>query len=209
MSSHSSSKASPVLWTSDLNPAGFFHERVVAAQERQHVKLSENVEHYLVTLLCDYVRTRSDVAQDEDCLALILKRALESPYGEQVMLFKHLGDTALYFSGFFQEYFNRKCFDVKYYVSMGESAYGQLATLMSRRSQAASRMGDLYGEMSRSFSQAVDILLDVSENTGGMREERETLSIYDAWLSTESRKLERDLHARGINPVRVKKRTLQ
>jgi tRNA(Ile)-lysidine synthase len=63
-------------------------------------------------------------------LALILKKALESPPAERVALYKKIADTSLYFSGFFQEYFNKKSFDIKYYVTMGESAYQELAHLL-------------------------------------------------------------------------------
>jgi hypothetical protein len=63
--------------------------------------------------------------------------------------------------------------------------------------------------MANSFETAVDILTDVSENTAGFESERSTLSLYDAWLSTTSKKLARDLNKRGINPVRVSKKAVQ
>lgn len=196
------------LWTSDVNPVSFFREKVLEAQARQNVQLTENVEFYIVNLLCDMVSAGTS-KQVDDCLALILKKALESPRGEQVLLYKRLGDTALYFSGFFQEYFNNKCFDVSYYVMMGESAYGQLSTLMRKKSTYESTMSKIYGEMSTNFAQAVDILTDVSEQTNHTSPSRTTLGLYDAWLSTASQKLERDLRKRGINPVKVSKKTLQ
>lgn len=208
--SRTASNTAQTLWTEDVNPTSFFHERVVEAQERQKLKLSENVEFYLVNLLCEFVRPRQETltSQDGDCLALILKRALESPHGEQVLLFRRLGDTALYFSGFFQESFNNKCFDVSYYISMGENAYGQLSSLMRKKSSYESTMSEIYKDMSRNFGKAVDVLMDVSEHTAGQSaaEKRNTLSIYDAWLSTASAKLERDLLARGIHPVKVSRK---
>jgi len=196
------------LWTTDLSPQAFFHEKVQEAQSRQGIALTENVEFYIVNLLCDYVRVDNQKMSD-DCLALILKKALESPSGEQIFLYKKLADTALYFSGFFQEYFNRKCFDVSYYVMMGEGAYEQLSNLMRKRTASESAMSEIYGEMASSFGTAVDILTDVSENTTGFESQRSTLSIYDAWLSTTSRKLARDLNKRGIHPVRVSKKAVQ
>jgi hypothetical protein len=145
----------------------------------------------------------------DECLALILKKALESPRGEQIFLYKKLADTALYFSGFFQEYFNRKCFDIKYYVTMGEGAYEQLAHLMKKRTASEAAMSEIYGEMASSFGTAVDIITDVSESTAGFESHRSTLSLYDAWLSTSSKKLARDLNKRGVNPVRVSKKAVQ
>lgn len=203
--SRSSNSAAQVLWTDNISPAGFFHEKVLEAQERQNVKLTENVEFYIVNLLCEFVTLNK--SDDEDCLALILKKALESPHGEQVLLFKRLGDTALYFSGFFQEYFNRKCFDVSYYMTMGENAYGQLASLMRRK--ATGNVAEVYDEMSKGFSRAVDILLDVSEHTAQAENPRDTLSIYDAWLGTASQKLEKDLRKRGVYPIKSSKKMMQ
>lgn len=181
---------------------------MVEAQSRQGVQLTENVEFYIVNLLCEYLRVDESGLNDE-CLALILKRALESPRGEQIFLYKKLADTALYFSGFFQEYFNRKCFDIKYYVMMGEGAYEQLASLMKKRSSPEAALGEIYEEMASSFGTAVDIITDVSENTTGLENTRSTLSIYDAWLSTSSKKLAKDLNKRGINPIMVSKKAVQ
>jgi hypothetical protein len=200
--------AQTALWTTDLSPQAFFHEKVKEAQSRQGIMLSENVEFYIVNLLCDYVRV-DEARISDDCLALILKKALESPTGEQIFLYKRLADTALYFSGFFQEYFNRKCFDISYYVMMGEGAYGQLSQLMRKKTGSESALGEIYGEMASSFGTAVDILTDVSESTTGFESQRSTLSLYDAWLSTTSRKLAGDLRKRGINPVRVSKKAVQ
>lgn len=203
--SRSSNGNAVQLWTTDISAQGFFHEKVVEAQQRQNVKLSENVEFYIVNLLCEFVNL-NDTGED-DCLALILKKALESPTGEQIMLYKRLGDTALYFSGFFQEYFNRKCFNVSYYINMGESAYSQLSHLMRRKQ--TTNVATMYAEMSKEFSRAVDILLDVSEHTANQDETRNTLSIYDAWLHTASEKLEKDLRKRGILPIRPKNKLMQ
>lgn len=204
----SSNSSHSNIWTTDINPQAFFREKVLDAQTRQGIQLSENVEFYIVNLLCDYLRADDNKMSDE-CLALILKKALESSHGEQIFLYKKIGDTALYFSGFFQEYFNRKCFDIKYYVMMGEGAYEQLSNLMRKRNASEAAMSEIYGEMASSFGTAVDILTDVSENTTGFETHRTTLSLYDAWLSTSSRKLARDLNKRGVTPIHVSKKAVQ
>lgn len=206
-----SQDTSPIqLWTEDGSQS-FFHEKVVDAQRRQKLQLSENVEFYLVKLLCEFVRVNdAEASTDADCLALILKKALESSSSEQLLLYRRLGDTALYFSGFFQEYFNNKSFDIRYYMTMGESAYGQLSNLMRRKSTFDATMSKIYGELSQDFTRAVDILLDVSEQTHHSKSlERTTLSVYDAWLDTASQKLEQELRNRGVQPVRVKKKFVQ
>ncbi len=196
------------LWMTGVNPTQFFHEMVVEAQERQRLKLTENVEFYIVNLLCGYLKV-SDSEETEDCLALLLKKALESSFVEKVALYKKLADTALYFSGFFQEYFNRKSFDIKYYVNMGESAYNELSNLLKGKNTYQATMSNIYYEMSKNFTVAVDILLDISEKTSNQGNERSILSIYDAWLNTESNKLEKELYSRGVNPIKVSTRKVQ
>jgi hypothetical protein len=193
------------LWMTEVNPTQFFHEMVVEAQERQRLKLTENVEFYIVNLLCGYLRA-SDKDNNEDCLALILKKALESSRSEKIALYKKLADTALYFSGFFQEYFNRKSFDIRYYVTMGESAYNELSNLLKGKNTYQETMSTIYYEMSKNFTVAVDILLDISEQTTNQNNERTILSLYDAWLNTASPKLEKELFHRGVNPIKVSTR---
>ena len=193
------------LWMTEVNPTQFFHEMVVEAQERQRLKLTENVEFYIVNLLCGYLRA-SDSDSNEDCLALILKKALESSHSEKIALYKKLADTALYFSGFFQEYFNRKSFDIRYYVTMGESAYNELSNLLKGKNTYQETMSTIYYEMSKNFTVAVDILLDISEQTTNQNNERTIVSLYDAWLNTASPKLEKELFHRGVNPIKVSTR---
>lgn len=193
---------SPLIWTTEVNPQHFFREKVLEAQKKQNVKLTENVEFYIVNLLCEYVRS-AEIIDSYDCLAFILKKALESPFQERVVLYKKLADTALYFSGYFQEYFTNKMFDIKYYISMGESAYGELSCLMRRKSTYSLTMSQIYKEMSIHFLHAVDVLLYISEQTHQSKSKRSTLSIYDAWMNTDSPHLEKELFERGINPVKI------
>lgn len=196
-------KLEPLLME-DSDPVAFFHQRVVDAQERTRVELSEDIEFYLVNLLKEFVY--GDPGCGNEALALVLARAMESGYGEKVLLFKRLGDTALFFSGFLQEYFARKSFDIGYYIAMGEHAYGHLADLMHRKGTYEKTMSGVYRGLSGNFLQAVEVLLDVSEHTTGQKMEmRSTLSLYESWLSTASESLERELRSRGIAPVRVRK----
>jgi len=202
-----STKACPIL-SDETSPFHFFYERVQQAQERQNIKLNENVEFYVVNLLADYCKPMA-VASDE-CLALLLKKALESDREQQAFLFKQMGDTALYYSGFFQEFFNRKSFDLKYYVSMGKTAYGHLSHLMKKSPAKETSLGAMFRDMSHHFSQAVDIVLDVAEHTSqGQETHRDTLSIYEAWLNTASLQLEKKLYERGLTPVPMSKKIMQ
>lgn len=198
-------------WGDELSPSHFFRERVLEAQSRQQVKLPDNVEFYLVTLLCDFVKAKDESIPDSDCLALVMKRALEGSYGEKIVLYKHIGDTALYTSGFFSDSFSRKTYDMKYYAMMGEGAYSQLASLMRGATTFGKTMSTIYAEVADHFFPAVEVLMDISEQTTGQSESAHfnALHVYSQWLTTESKKLGRDLLREGIIPVPVKGKSVQ
>jgi hypothetical protein len=180
----------------------FFKEKVSDAQEKQNIKISENVEFYLVNLLSEFAYSFGNAPHGEDCLALLLKRALECSKEEKICIYKKMADHALYISGFFQEYFNNKSFDIQYYVSMGERAYQELSFLLNRQNEHKSCLAQIYKEMGENFVTSMDILLHVShECFESHKAQRSVLSIYDAWLGSASVQLEKELLGRGIIPV--------
>src|SRR5690606_20993186 len=123
---------------------------------------------------------------------------LESLPAEKIVIYKKLADSALYFSGFYQEYFSNKPYSIKYYIGMGQSAYQALSALMTHNSSYNKTMSKIYQEMSETFLDSVDILLCVSERTFQTQESRSTLNIYETWIDTESQKLEKNLLEKGI-----------
>lgn len=191
----------PIGLMNSGDPRDFFYQEVKKAQKKQSIQLTENVEFYLVQLMCDFIRVNEQNCFDE-CLVILLKKALESLPNEKIALYKKLADTSLYFCGFYQDYFANKSFDIKYYVSMGESAYLALSQLMTgKKTTYHTTMSQIYKEMSESFLHSIDILLCISEQTNQSKHARSILNIYDAWINTESEKLARDLLDRGIIPL--------
>ena len=102
-------------------PAEFFRSKVIKAAEQQEIVLSKEVEFYLVNLLCHFIDPDRYFKLDDDIdlfdtpLAFILKKALEAPPEKQLVIYKFLGDVSLYMSGYFQDYFNNKTFDINYF----------------------------------------------------------------------------------------------
>lgn len=187
-------------FSKDADIKEFFYDEIKSAQSASDIKLSENVEFYLVQLLCNFIKIGQHTAIDE-CLANLLKKAVESLPAEQIATYKKLADNALYFSGFYQEYFAKKTFSIKYYIQMGQSAYHTLSTLMSKNTSYHKTMANIYKEMSSSFLDSVDILLCVSERTSSTHMTRPTLNIYETWIDTQSAKLEKELLNHGIIPL--------
>ncbi len=54
----------------------------------------------------------------------------------------------------FRDYFNRKTFDVGYYIDMGSLAYGNVSTLM----RAKNEHKRVYSELSKNFTVMVDVV---------------------------------------------------
>ena len=112
-----------------VKPQEFFRDKVSSAAENQKVNMDEELEFYLVNLLCDFIEpgkletVTGKLDALDTPLAIMLKNALEAPPNQRMRIYKYLGDSSLYVAGFFQDYFKRKCFDVGYYISIGSTAF--------------------------------------------------------------------------------------
>ena len=180
----------------EQKPAEYFKNLVEAALSRQHLHAPELTSYYLVDLLCRFMRPDARIPFSEDSgepLALRLGRALDSGGLEQRARLRNLGDFSLFMSGFFPDSFRRRVVDVDYYVSMGEYAYGSL----SRRE--ADAFGQVFSELARRFVPYMDVLSDVSEQSG-MRSSTDVLRLYEKWLRTGSPRDGQRLIDRGVLP---------
>jgi hypothetical protein len=184
--------------------AEYFRSLVESALDHQHVRAGELTSYYLVNLLCGYVRLGTRRAPlDDEPLALQLARALESGGEEQRARLRSLGDASLFVSGFFSDSLRRRLVDVDYYVSMGEYAYASLSRF------ERDTFATTFGELADQFSSFVDVLSEVSEQSG-LTSSQDLLRMYERWLRTGSRRSGQQLVERGIVPnATVGKRFLQ
>ena len=180
----------------DHTPTEYFKELVESALSRHQLQANELTSYYLVDLLCRFMRPGDRIAfgddQDEP-LALRLGRALDCAGMEQRARLRNLGDFSLFMSGFFADSFSRRVVDLDYYVSMGEYAYGSLG----RRDTDA--FGEVFSELARKFVPFMDVLSDVSEQSG-IRSSIDVLRLYEKWLRTGSPRDGKRLVDRGILP---------
>jgi hypothetical protein len=180
----------------DNTPTEYFKDLVETALSRQQLRANDLTSYYLVDLLCRFVRPDRRIPFSDDSnepLALRLGRALGSDGLEQRARLRNLGDFSLFMSGFFPDSFHRKVVDVDYYVSMGAYAYGSL----SRRD--ADAFGEVFAELARKFVAYMDVLSDVSEQSG-IRSSMDVLRLYEKWLRTGSPRDGQRLIDRGILP---------
>jgi len=194
----------------DVKPQEFFREKISNAAENQNITIDQNVEFYLVTLLCDFIERNKletmtgNIDSINTPLAMMLKRALEAPPLERLKIYKYLGDSSLYISGFFQDYFNRKAFDISYYISLGASAYDSLGSL-SKEYASDHKGKEVYSMLSNRFSELVEIVAEVSDSTTPDKP-TDILATYSRWTETKSERLRKNLEKLGINAIPVSRK---
>jgi hypothetical protein len=181
-----------------LNVTEFFHGAVTSALKAKDVAASEPTEFYLVTLLTDFMNVQH---LSEEPIAIKMAQAKEATTPEaRARALKEIGDTTLYMSGFFAERIPGRhgLVDVDYYISMGGSAYGQLATMGgSTRATAAQFFRAAYTELSQKFAEFVDVLAAVREGAG-LGSGPSLVKLCEEWVRTGSETAERRLRESGV-----------
>jgi hypothetical protein len=173
----------------------FFKEQVETACSRQSVQPGPLTSYYLVSLLADFAKHESGPTQtltSNEALGVTLMRALQGGGTEQRLGLKHVGDVSLFISGFFSDSLRRSLVDVDYYMSLGGYAYRSLATIDQT-------LSPVFDELSEKFGTFVDVLAEVSEQTGS-HGARDLLRLYERWVRTGSRRDGDRLAERGIAP---------
>lgn len=180
----------------------YFKELVDGALSHQGLATQELTAFYVVQLLTSFLQwpTSGDDA-DETPLGFRLARALESGGIRQRTSLKHIGDVALFVSGFFSDSLNRKLVDVDYYVSIGGCAYSALSRIET------DTFSPVFAELGTKFVGFVDVLSEVSERTS-CTSNVDLLRLYEKWLKTGSRRSGQLLVERGVVPNASVKSTL-
>lgn len=191
-----------------MSPREFFHGKIKDASRRLNVELDEHVEFYLVDLLTKFVtieNIRGDGDDSDDLLstplAFMLKRAVEASAEKQPFLYRRLGDTSLYVSGFFQDYFNRKTFDITYYINMGASAY-EHASSLTKNQPRDDGLPETLELLARNFTKVVDVVAQASDTTA-LHQDSNIILLYERWNRSGSERLREILQQNGLDPVHV------
>lgn len=197
--------------TTLIDPAEFFREKVREATVKTGISIDSDTDFYLVNLMSDFVAPHaSGVVTKEHHnildvpLALLLKQALEAPADQKIPIYKSLGDISLYMSGFFQDYFNNKTYDAKYFIALGSHAYSNIACLLRGKSKKK-HFCDLYKDLAENFRHLVKILAVISQSLHVDNRPQSMISLYERWLNEPSEGLEDQLKALGVTPVFIKK----
>jgi len=184
------------------DPNAYFYEAVAGAIKEKKVRTSASTEMYLINLLKQFMSAEALYARDSEGnrtempLAFLVKEALEAPNEDtRRLVYRQLGDTALYMAGFFQQSLSRKIVDVEYYVGMGQAGYSSVA----ERTPGAQRA--VFLELAKAFPDLVEVLSKVAEASLGQTE-AELVRLYDLWERTGNLQAERKLREAGILPLK-------
>ena len=172
-----------------------FRELVRDAMRAQAVQASEGTEHYLVSLLERFARP--EPGWNDRPLGLEYLAALEQPPPQRRAALQRVGDTSLFLSGVFMEHLERQLVSTDYYMTLGRTAYRQLAQSGPR--DTAGR-GGVFGEIAARFPDLVRVLAEISFERL-FRGEVQLVRVYTRWLRTRGRQDAEWLLRRGIVPV--------
>lgn len=189
-----------IVTTSDV--CGFFREAVDDALQEARVEASESARQYLADMLAG--RYGQGVPREtlDKPVTLLLDEALHAPATARLEKLRDVGDGTLALSGLYRDHLERRGVDARYVGSVGKTAYGTAAGLISRGDTLTSI--DLFGELAERFDRLAEALrrvADVIFAAPGKGPDA-ILRVYERWLRTGSSKLERTLISEGLLPMR-------
>jgi hypothetical protein len=176
----------------------YFRETLTASLRSRGVSLSETAQVYVVNLLTEFARSDHAFAGtdrgDKPVMAELLIRAQDSEPQEAIRLYKHMGDSTLYLSGFFPGAVESGPTSVDYYVSVGGSAYDAVSRLV--RTQAATSSA-LFAELADRFKELVELLCSMSLHGERSRrlDDSQVLSLVDRYRRATSPAEQREVAA--------------
>ncbi|MDD9950092.1 MAG: hypothetical protein OXT67_00875 [Zetaproteobacteria bacterium] len=189
------------------DPVEFFREQVADALRQESLEVDEQLEFYLVHLLVDFInpgKTFSPLLLGGEILdtplALVLGKALETEGADKLRIYKTLGDTSLYITGYFNDYFNRKPFGMDYYINLGKQAYAAVCDLSRVYPAQCPHGPNLYQSLATEFSSYVDVIAAIAERLSPCQNTN-LLSLYERWLEQGGERLRKKLQQEGVVPL--------
>lgn len=185
------------LLSQEENLFDFFHEAVGTAVLSAGKTVSDDGVYYLSNLLVERGRTPEEPAPKT--LVDLQIQAQEKGGAAAVQAWRELGDRALYVSGFFRASLTRKNVSTDYYLSMGATAYDQLAGLM-RWTGAGGGFETIYEELAHQFEHCSAILERVRDQVRGHSNES-ILELYERWMVQPDPLVTQRLTELGMLPI--------
>jgi hypothetical protein len=178
------------------SPRELFARWVAEACARTRPAPSDLAAAYLVDLLAGRLRAPAGPTRETEATlaeAWLIARGAEG--ARRVERLRAVGDHALFVAGFFGESLTRKVVGIAYYRDIGQAAYDDLSSWLTRGSWDGT-WGGLYRELAERFTACLEVLASVGERARSDRAS-DLLHLHERWLATGSETVRRRLLARG------------
>lgn len=179
----------------------YFRETLQRTLQKRGTSLTDTAQVYVVNLLTEFARSEHAFAGTERGERFgfvdLLQRAQDSEPQEALRIYKHMGDSSLYLTGFFAESVERSSVPVDYYVAMGGSAYDAVARIMRPTAATSSA---LFSELADRFEELVELLCAMSLHGEKSRklDDARVLGLVDRYRRTGKREVLEALKAQGV-----------
>ena len=153
--------------TKETNLETYFHNAIRDIGNEKNVDIKDHTLWYLTNLLTRYSRSDRffDYRPESGTLtplAAYYKQAIEAQSDHERRLhLQRLGDVAIFVAGLFAPALSKRVVGLKYYISMGESAYSCLADSCGATAKDKA-LCEIFDDLAHSFSGFVAILSEVN-----------------------------------------------
>jgi len=122
------------------------------AEGRCDIKLTEELEVYLISLLARYM-DRPDIAQQVFATAFL--ESMHQQERQRTISLQHVGDQCLLYAGLFPQAAERRQVKLSYFVDLGRSAYATISHTAN----------DLFWLLAYQFVSVMDVLQSIKKET--------------------------------------------
>ncbi len=192
------------LITTHESLESYFSSLVSEALEAQKLDISPASSAYVIQLVKDFSRSEALVGGKPEetgtpALFRLYERAVNAEPSGRFDAYRHLGDVALFVSGFFAAHVERSLVTVDYYVDMGRTAYQQAAGLAR-----GGAFADVLDQLARSYNRVVELLTSIAEKTT-LPVRHDVAALLERWMRDGNKSLSERLITCGSVPVLVGK----
>ena len=188
--------------TTESSLKGFFHDELERACEHRNLSANDSTICYLTNLLHQYSRSERffDFNRDGGTLtplAEYYRNAVEACSDHERRLhLQRLGDVAIFITGVFAAALGRRVVGVKYYMAMGENAYGSLAESGGSSSRDKA-LADIFSELASHFPEYVSLLGEVGHHTQN-EQQSQIQRLLEEWNQPADSELAEKITRNGI-----------
>ena len=172
------------------------YDLVHDALATQRVKVSEDTQYYLTSLLSAFLRTNSE--RFSRVLGVELLKADDLEPARRYAKLKDIADTSLFLAGIFLDHLEAQLPATDYYFEVGSTAYLKLGS-GDERHPLVEPFVDTYRDLGKRFEQFVRVLSAMADAELFASNSR-VLGLYERWLRCGTSRDAHRLIALGLIP---------